>query len=170
MTEYRINTFWSKNDGGYIGTSPEFDGIAVWGQTRQEAVAEAESAIAAYIEIYERDGLPLPKPIPVQEFSGQVRLRMSRYVHQKAAETAEAEGVSLNTYLNGAVEARLAVRDYHQLLLKEISDYWATMAQQYFHNKVIVTAEVLTFREGGRIPMPQLGVGNIGIHVLEKGV
>ena len=56
MTEYRINTFWSKNDGGYIGTSPEFDGIAVWGQTRQEAVAEAESAIAAYIEIYERDG------------------------------------------------------------------------------------------------------------------
>lgn len=124
MSEYKIITFWSEKDAGYIGTCPEFDGIAVWGKTRQEAMDEAEAAVEAFIDIYQRDGLPLPKPTPTAEYSGQVRLRISRYIHQKAAELAEAEGLSLNAFLSGAVEARVGVQQYQQMLLDEITRQW----------------------------------------------
>lgn len=124
MNDYKIVTFWSPKDNAFIGTCPEFEGIAVVGKTRAIAAKEAEAALADTIEIYQEEGIPLPKPAEVLEYSGQVRLRMSKYVHQKAAERAEAGGVSLNSYLSGAVEARLAVEDYQQRLIDELNRRW----------------------------------------------
>lgn len=136
MENYTIKTFWSDKDQTWIGICPEFEGLATVGKTRREAADEAEAALANYIEIYKEDGIPLPKPLAVSEYSGQVRLRMSRFAHERAVLSAEAEGISLNTFLSGAVEARLAISDYQQALL----DQWAALWEKQVATTVITPA------------------------------
>lgn len=123
MYHYKINVFWSNKDQAFIGVCPDFNGLAVVGKTREEAFQEAEAALQDYIEIYQEDGIPLPEPTVALEYSGQVRLRMSRRTHQKAAERAELEGVSLNAFLNNAVEAHLGKLEQQTLMGNEIKAF-----------------------------------------------
>ena len=51
----------------------------------------------AWIKSAEADGVPIPKPKSFHQYSGQFRMRLPKSLHAKLSETAEIEGVSLNT-------------------------------------------------------------------------
>lgn len=157
MDTYKITVFWSERDKLFVAECPEFEGLAVVGKTRAKAIKEAEAAIKDYLEIYKEDGIPIPQPSTAPEYSGQVRLRMSNYVHRKAVEMADAEGVSLNTYLIGAIESRNAVLQFH----RELVDRWNAAFTNIAQSMVSVQTEVnLTSNNvnvftilGGAIPL-----------------
>jgi predicted RNase H-like HicB family nuclease len=85
--------------GGYAVVFPDLPGCVTQGATLAEAAAMADEARRLWIEVsYERgDAIPLPS-YPA-EYSGQFRLRLPRSLHRQLAESAAADGVSLNQYV-----------------------------------------------------------------------
>lgn len=99
--KYSLNIFWSDEDGCFVATIPEFPNLSAFGGTAEKAAKDAKLVLAMALESLARDGIPAPEPqkhLP-QEYSGQVRLRMPKTLHAELAQTAEQEGVSLNTHM-----------------------------------------------------------------------
>ena len=99
MDNYSISLAWSDEDGGYVASVPEFENLAAFGETAEEALTEALVAIDLHVETLADEGLIPPKPLKRPTFSGQLRLRMPRWLHQALAHAADREGVSLNTFI-----------------------------------------------------------------------
>ena len=59
-------------EGGYTVTSPLLPELISEGDTVSEALANAEDAFAAVVEIYEDRGCPLPTSIYVDQTTGPV--------------------------------------------------------------------------------------------------
>ena len=94
--KYGLNIIWSEEDHGYIATCPEFPGLSAFGETFEDAIAEAKLAQELFIETYEQEGLPLPEPHSLSSYSGQFRLRIPPTLHSQLTHIAILEGVSLN--------------------------------------------------------------------------
>ena len=110
---YPAQVFWSDEDEGFIAIAPDLPGCSAFGDTQGEALAELQDAIEAWREAAAKAGNRVPQPSqPALGYSGKFLLRMPRALHAQLATTAQAEGVSLNTYLNvllaGAHEIRRA--------------------------------------------------------------
>jgi len=59
---YAVEVFWSEADQGFIAIAPDLPGCSAFGETRQEAVAELQDAISAWIEAASAAGNPIPEP------------------------------------------------------------------------------------------------------------
>jgi predicted RNase H-like HicB family nuclease len=62
MTKYEIILYWSDDDQAFIAEVPELAGCAADGETRQEALANAEIVIAEWLETARELGRPIPEP------------------------------------------------------------------------------------------------------------
>ena len=62
MTKYEIILYWSNEDQAFIAEVPELAGCAADGSTRQEALANAETVIADWLETAGELGRPIPEP------------------------------------------------------------------------------------------------------------
>lgn len=62
MTKYEIILYWSEEDSAFIAEVPELPGCAADGGTRQEAVANAETVIAEWLDTARALGRPIPEP------------------------------------------------------------------------------------------------------------
>lgn len=96
---YSARLDWSDEDAAYIATSPEFPGLSGIDEDPNAALAELRDAIEMAIEVLEEDGELLPARRTLPEYSGQFRLRVPRSLHATLARQAEAEGISLNSYV-----------------------------------------------------------------------
>jgi len=125
MNKYGFNVAWSDEDEGYIATCPEFPGLSAFGKTAEAALAEAQNALVLFIKTYQEDGLPLPQPLPVQQYSGQTRLRLPKDLHRQASLMAEAEDVSLNQFIVDAVRTQVTGQQFGAQILKEVRQHLA---------------------------------------------
>lgn len=102
--EYYLNlpyTFELQQDAGNgwaIGVR-ELPGCISQGDTAEEAIAMIREAMALWLEVTLEDGLPIPEPRSLDDFSGRFVVRMPRSLHRDLVEAAEQEGVSLNQYV-----------------------------------------------------------------------
>ncbi len=62
---YTIHIFWSKEDDGFIAICDEFPGLSAFGETREDALSEAQIALGLMMEHYRESGLTLPEPKPI---------------------------------------------------------------------------------------------------------
>ena len=62
MTDYHINVFYSKADGGYIADIPDLKYCSAFGETPEEAVREVQSAKEAWLDAARESGRPVPRP------------------------------------------------------------------------------------------------------------
>jgi predicted RNase H-like HicB family nuclease len=66
---YSLVIQWSEEDQLYLVTIPEFSDISMqpstYGRTYEEAIANAQEAIAGYLEYYQEEGMLPPSPIAV---------------------------------------------------------------------------------------------------------
>jgi predicted RNase H-like HicB family nuclease len=62
MSKHEIILYWSDEDQAFIAEVPELAGCAADGSTRQEALANAETVIAEWIEAAKEIGRPIPEP------------------------------------------------------------------------------------------------------------
>lgn len=99
MFQYSMQLFWSNEDAGYIALIPELPYLSAFGDDPEEAVREAQVAASLVVEVMTEHGEALPEPQILTSFSGQMRVRMPRTLHQKLAGRARMEDVSLNTLI-----------------------------------------------------------------------
>lgn len=95
---YSFRVVWSDEDDAFVAVCPEFPGVSAVGDSAEQALAEAKVALELMIETLEEEGVALPEPATLSDYSGQFRLRVPRTLHALLAERAADEGVSLNTY------------------------------------------------------------------------
>lgn len=62
QTQYEIILYWSEADKAFLAEVPELPGCMADGQTRSEALKNAEQIIAEWIEVAREEGRPLPIP------------------------------------------------------------------------------------------------------------
>jgi len=99
MNKHAISIKWSDEDNNFVATIPGIETLSAFGATREEALSELYIAADAYFEVLEEAGKPLSMPVKVHPFSGQLRLRMPKSLHAVLSSEAEAENISLNTYI-----------------------------------------------------------------------
>lgn len=109
--KYSMNTIWSEEDSGFIATVKEFPGLSAFGETRSEAIREAEIALEGFLEVYKEGNIELPPPETARQFSGQLRVRLPKSLHASLSEEADREGVSLNSHINHLLSERHYLRD-----------------------------------------------------------
>lgn len=84
---------------GFLVEVMELPGCMTDGLTEAEALANVPEAMAAWLETALLDGVPIPAPFPERTYSGKVIVRMASSLHERLAQQAEREGVSLNQWL-----------------------------------------------------------------------
>ena len=62
MSKYEIILYWSDEDGRFIAEVPELPGCMADGETRMEALSNAEQIINEWIETAKEMGRPIPTP------------------------------------------------------------------------------------------------------------
>ncbi len=58
--KYEIDIFWSDEDDAYIANVPELAYCSAWGETYDEALAEAQVAIRGHLRVLRETGRPIP--------------------------------------------------------------------------------------------------------------
>jgi predicted RNase H-like HicB family nuclease len=93
---YRVVVRWSEPDEAYVAEVPSLPGAAGDGASPEEAVRAAQECANEFLRLKKEHGDPIPPPDILEQFSGQLRLRMPKSLHRELADAAEREGVSLN--------------------------------------------------------------------------
>ncbi|MFH1907759.1 MAG: type II toxin-antitoxin system HicB family antitoxin [Chloroflexota bacterium] len=62
MKDYHINIFYSEADDGYIADIPDLEMCSTFGETPEEALAQALIAKRAWLEAARAEGKPIPAP------------------------------------------------------------------------------------------------------------
>ena len=89
---------WSEEDQCYVGTCPGLMLGGVHGQDETKVYRELCQAVDEWIEIYERDGEPLPEATAGKQYSGKFVLRVGKDLHKALAIGALRHGESLNEH------------------------------------------------------------------------
>lgn len=89
------------DDGSYFVKVKELEGCMTVGDNPTEALEMLDDAKEEWFSAAIDDGLEIPLPESMREMkqSGKFALRMPKSLHQKLAESAEVESVSLNQYI-----------------------------------------------------------------------
>ncbi len=95
---YRIEMV-RDSDGGYVVWVKELPGCVSYGDTAEEALDMIKDAMEMWITTALERGKKIPEPISERKYSGRFLLRLPVSLHEKLAEMAEDEGVSLNTLI-----------------------------------------------------------------------
>ena len=96
---YRILVEWSDEDSAFVARVPALPGCATHGKTADEATREARRAAEAVLAVLHEDGDAAPPEDTSADYSGQMRLRLPRSLHERLSQLATADGVSLNQFM-----------------------------------------------------------------------
>jgi len=94
---YRIE--WSEEDRVHVARCLEFPSLAAHGDTAEEALREIEFVVKASIDWLTEEGAPVPDPLGVKKFRGQLTLRVPAEKHRELAIRSAEEGVSVNQFI-----------------------------------------------------------------------
>jgi predicted RNase H-like HicB family nuclease len=97
--KYRIVTEWSDEDDTFIARVPALPGCAAHGKTPEAAAKEAREAAETILETMHERHSAIPPEDAATDYSGQLRLRLPKSLHERISQMSTAEGVSINTML-----------------------------------------------------------------------
>jgi len=136
---YRVEIRFDNEDGVWFARFPELPGCEADGSTREESLARAEEVKELWIRGALKRGRQIPEPQPESNYSGKILLRLPKILHQQAAEAADLEGVSLNTYLIQAVTEAVQHSG-----IKSILRFLGGYLERYFANHPQITAHLIS--------------------------
>jgi len=82
----------------YFVEYPDLKGCFSTGDSLEEAAQQALDAKKAWLATALEEGIIIPEPKILNEYSGNFKLRMPKSLHKSLADYAKAEGVSMNQY------------------------------------------------------------------------
>jgi len=89
---------WSEEDRCYIGSVPGWVENCCHGRNEANVYRKLCEIVDEWIEIYRREGRPLPAPTN-RKYSGRFVLRTGPEMHRALAVRALSQGASLNTFV-----------------------------------------------------------------------
>ena len=89
---------WSDEDQCFIGSCPGIIGKCCHGNDEIAVYAELCQIVDEWIEIYKKDGRPLPEATAGKEYSGKFVLRTDPSLHRRLSIAALQHGQSLNKF------------------------------------------------------------------------
>lgn len=95
---YRMEIIEDKDEGGFVVSCPDLPGCITCGNTLESAVTNAVDAKKAWIEAALEEGIEIPEPDSLDDYSGQFKLRIPRSLHKSLVEHSRKEGISMNQY------------------------------------------------------------------------
>lgn len=95
---YRMEVVEDPEEGGFVVSYPDLPGCVTCGETMESAIANAKDAKRAWLEAALEDGIKIPEPDSLSDYSGQFKLRLPRSLHRSLAEHSQREGISMNQY------------------------------------------------------------------------
>lgn len=63
MSKYEVIVYWSQEDDAYVAEVPQLAGCAAHGETQEEALRNAQDAIALWIETATEFSDRIPEPV-----------------------------------------------------------------------------------------------------------
>lgn len=91
---YRMEIVEDREEGGYVVSYPDLPGCLTCGETIESAVENARDAKRVWLEAALEEGVSIPMPDSLEDYSGQFKLRL----HRALAEHSQREGISMNQY------------------------------------------------------------------------
>lgn len=88
---------------GWVAEVEELPGCISQGRTPQEAVEHVRAAMRDWITVALEDGVAIPEPRAVEDFSGRFLVRVPASLHADLVHSADREGVSLNQFVTSAL-------------------------------------------------------------------
>lgn len=95
---YRMEVVKDPDEGGYVVSFPDLPGCLTCGETIERAVENAQDAKKVWLEAALEEGIAIPEPDSLDDYSGQFKLRLPRSLHRSLAEHSQREGISMNQY------------------------------------------------------------------------
>ena len=96
--KYGMEIGEDKDEGGFVVSFPELPGCITCGENLESSISNATDAKKAWLETALEEGIEIHEPGSLEEYSGQVKLRMTRSLHRSLAEHSKREGISMNQY------------------------------------------------------------------------
>src|SRR5207249_9394458 len=85
IARYSVVVAWSEEDGEYVATSPEWAELSWLAASEPEAIRGLRTVIGEAIQVLTEQGSAIPSPRAQPAYSGQIRLRMPKSLHQAMA-------------------------------------------------------------------------------------
>ena len=107
LYEFKVYQMKVENHIFWVAESLSLKGCVGQGETSEDAIKELGENEKEWLDTAKEFGIPIP-PITYKKgknYSGKLALQISPYVHEKAAETAQDLGISLNQFVNDALIA-----------------------------------------------------------------
>lgn len=95
---YKIEILHDKEEGGFAVSCPELPGCMTCAETAEDGLKQIEDAKKEWFTACIEDGVEIPEPVGVNDYSGQFKLRMPKSLHKSLAEHSRREGISMNQY------------------------------------------------------------------------
>lgn len=129
--------------GGYTALIKEFPGCVDEGDTAEEALKNLEKTAVGWLELALERDLDIPLPSSELKYSGRYALRLSTRLHQKAAEFAKDEAISLNQFIVNAVSEKVGALSFKLVYVNEITNHlsYLTRATSNLNYKRIFTSD-----------------------------
>ncbi len=89
--------------GGWFVEVAELPGCMSEGNDPGDAIAMIRDAMRCWLEVALEDGLPIPEPRELEQYSGKFVVRVPRWLHRELVRTTDQEGVSLNQFVSTAL-------------------------------------------------------------------
>lgn len=105
--EWPVTLTQEHDDGDYfVATIKEMPGLIATGYTAEEAILEAKDASNVWLEAALKKGYKIIEPNVsdvYKNFSGKISLRIPKTLHKRLTSLAKLEEMSLNSYINYAI-------------------------------------------------------------------
>lgn len=118
-SRYSILLMWSDETHAYLASIPELPEVRAAGNTMTEALQAVQAQLDAYVQSQRATGQNLPEARALSQYSGQFRLRLPRTLHASLVQEADAEGVSLNSY----IQYLITYRHVQQTAVRKIAGF-----------------------------------------------
>jgi len=97
-------------DEGWFARVKELPGCMSQGDTPEEALEMIRDAMEGWLEVALEDGMRIPEPRRLEDYSGKFVVRVPAFLHRDLVERADEEGVSLNQFINVALAEAITPR------------------------------------------------------------
>lgn len=95
---------WSAEDGAYVGSAPGLVDACCHGDDEAAVYKELCQIVEEWIEIYKKEGMPLPEPTAGKTYSGKFVVRVPPELHKALTIRALQRGESLNSFCKKTLE------------------------------------------------------------------
>jgi predicted RNase H-like HicB family nuclease len=98
--KYTYRVMWSEEDQEHVGLCAELPSLSWLAETPGEALNGIVELVAGVLKDMAKSKEPIPEPLSLRRFKGNIALRVPPEQHRELAMEAAEQGVSLNRLIS----------------------------------------------------------------------